>query len=158
MSRVVILVEMDDRSPAPELPAAGVGPGLRRPSPAALGAESGMLTVSAKLTSRSGKLYNIEVVVQRAGFKQAQRAETYSVARSYREFEELDGRVRRSFPNLPPLPGRSFWRKNLLPGFLEARERALSDFVAALADADPSASVPLVQAFLRVPAVRATAA
>lgn len=69
-----------------------------------------------------------------------------TVLRRYREFRSLDREMRKGRHCLPELPPRSLLRKRLQPGFMEARRRGLTNFLAAAVATDPFC--------LRTPALR----
>mmetsp|Transcript_13319 Transcript_13319/g.38857 ORF Transcript_13319/g.38857 Transcript_13319/m.38857 type:complete len:265 (-) Transcript_13319:327-1121(-) len=109
--------------------------------------------VLAQLLGRTGKYYTIQVT-RGVG----RDAPAHEVRRRYSEFAELDKQIRPRFAGLPKLPVKSVFRKRFKPGFMDARERGLQDFINAVTAADPAASDPFLETFLGIGGIRVGAA
>merc|ERR1719215_2245732 len=66
----------------------------------------------------------------------------------YRNFRALDKELRPQFPDLPPLPPKSTFRKRLVASFLRSREQGLADLLVAAVHRDPDLSSTALREFL----------
>lgn len=79
---------------------------------------------------------------------------THVVWRRYSEFARLSADLLRH-DDLPEMPPRSFFRKRMLPGFMDRRHRGLAALLTAAVAADPHCvQQPVLRAFLALPPVQ----
>lgn len=66
----------------------------------------------------------------------------------YSCFARLHSVLRARFPDLPPMPEKSFFRKRLSPDFMAERRRLLEKLLVAAIASDPAISDPDLRQFL----------
>mmetsp|Transcript_85492 Transcript_85492/g.207211 ORF Transcript_85492/g.207211 Transcript_85492/m.207211 type:complete len:403 (-) Transcript_85492:204-1412(-) len=77
-------------------------------------------------------------------------ARQWFVGRRYTDFERLAEGLRLLLPGMPPMPPKSFFRRNFLPSFMSERQLALGNLLRHALRADPTLScLPPLRQFLQ---------
>jgi len=66
----------------------------------------------------------------------------------FSELLELDEELRKSDPNLPDFPPKSFWKRMVSPSFMDARQAALSEYLSTVVRQDSTLKQPQLRTLL----------